>query len=224
MALQQRLNSLGHTDYDDQPLLVDGRLGPRTEQAIRKLKASAATPPGQPARQTPEVDSLALRLLNAAPGAVSLNASDRRALADALRSSGSELGELATAASLTHPLPLVGSTEPVDAPAVSERDGDDDAEAPSPLVSISSVLGLDQRLTVGLFGPLADYFETTETVSPESLQAFLAARGITEIGELTTHVNDPAYPNQFRFDVTYETQATESRTLNLGRAAAEEGV
>ncbi len=235
IALQQRLNYLCPADDDDPALEVDGIIGPLTEWAIRKLKAARATPPTAADAQTPDLDSNALRWLNSL-SANDISEVDRRAVADGLRQAGTQVVQLATAGLVGQPLPLVGATsgsstagfasalgaggQDPGASGVGTTDTSPAAGLTGAQVSIASVLGLDEALLAGLFEPVAEYFETAETISAESYLAFLEARGLTGIA----HINDPEYPNEYRFDLTYETRAMETRSLNLGRAAASGGI
>ena len=66
IALQQRLNYLGFTDDDGQPLVIDGIVGPHTEAALEFFKAVVdCSTTASPLTETSDLDETTVQWLNA---------------------------------------------------------------------------------------------------------------------------------------------------------------
>ncbi len=209
--VQQRLNFLGETDFENKPLVVDGILGPRTSSALGKLMQLSADSPDLFAR--PTIDRLnAITLPTEKDRAIA--ASGLRATETKVKASANEL--------LEAPLPLVGNA--ATATAVGGNSVNLSNAANSGQVSLASALDLDRYLSQTVFGSLADYIETTAAPTQAGLESWLTSRGQSGLTSFTTIASSPGQTNLFRYHAVFTRSVAEPKSLRLGADAVAQGI
>jgi hypothetical protein len=167
-SLQHRLNTFGFTDNANQSLYVDGVKGPKTDEALKKFKASMLTPTGLPADQNADVDEVTSAQLNGfgfLPDIVGSSPELQNQLTDNIESLAGRIGDYLNSGDLGESLPWIGSN-PASSIGIGEPDG----------ISVASASEIAKTLQDHLFEPLIDYLRFDESPSGDELLQFVRGR------------------------------------------------
>ena len=212
IRLQQRLNywdgqtvagkTITITDDSGQTLVVDGIIGPLTEAAIKRFKAST---------ESGSVSSSATRTADIAEGntlwrlnrVTSLTQADRDRLAESLRRAAVQF-DFTSVAKFSATMPFVN---------LAGVDG---------VTSVARLIDNNLGLQSALFEPLANYLASAATPDLAGLKASLGANA-SRFLTFNALIGDEAEPGRFVFDVAFQRTVTTSAAFDIGGELSSRG-